>query len=347
MQLALFTKFIALAPQVLLSVLILNGCSDPASPNKNSNLDTAHQATNRNSTIIDKHSAQLPPESNYQSLFITDRIEKPNSVIQATAVPIAYGEDNIADFKQFIGNRPITNINDYKGKYSRRDVVEAAVFVQALRAGGFEKPIELVPVGTYRRILKELINGQIAATVQSNWGEDVLKQSALLNSDALVREGEFVVGFYTHMDNINALSARNLRDLQELSAVSNRQWQSDWRELNRLGLKSLIHVTEWENMVKMVTSRRVDFVLAPFQPPEDFHLEFQDIRLEVIPNLKFQLPGTRHWSFSKKHPEGRNMFEAISKGIKILRQKGQIRQAYLESGFFDPRVEDWKVISAD
>lgn len=261
------------------------------------------------------------------------------------ALQIAYGADNIPDYKAFLGNNNPEDITIYSGNKARRDVIDGVLFVQALRLGGIKDEIEFVSFGTYKRMLHAIAKGQVVAGAQTNWGRDTLNKSQYYDTQPLVREGEFVVGIYTAIDNKKALASQSLADLQQLSAVSSKQWRNDWQRLEQLNLKALYNVPIWEHMVKMVASKRADFTLAPFQPNPDFKLLFDNVVLVPIPNIKLALEGTRHWTVSRQHPDGVRIFNALEKGLQQLHTDGRVKQAYTESGFFTEAVTKWSLIS--
>lgn len=269
---------------------------------------------------------------------------KANVAMATDALQIAYGADNIPDFNVFVGDKKAENINIYSGEKTRRDVIDGVLFVQALRLGGIQEEIKFTSFGTYSRMLHAIAKGQVVAGAQTNWGRDTLNQDQFYDTQPLVREGEFVVGIYTAADNHKALSTQSLAGLQKLSAVSSKQWRNDWQRLEQLGVKRLYNVPIWEQMVKMVASQRADFTLAPFQANNDFKLRFDNVVLVPIPNIKVALAGTRHWTVSRKHPDGMRVFNALEKGLLQLRQEGRVNRAYTESGFFTEAVNNWQLI---
>jgi hypothetical protein len=65
-----------------------------------------------------------------------------------------------------------------------------------------------------------------------------------------------------------------------------------------------------------------------------------------INNLKMFLPDTRHFVVSKRHPEGKAVFQALNKGLEILRINGTIEKALKQSGFINEKVTDWQTINS-
>jgi hypothetical protein len=61
-----------------------------------------------------------------------------------------------------------------------------------------------------------------------------------------------------------------------------------------------------------------------------------------LPNCKVAIMGSRSWIVAKASPLADVILHALARGVKILRDNGTIARAYQESGFFNPRVADWK-----
>ncbi len=249
--------------------------------------------------------------------------------------------DVMADYHRFLNKRDVLQLSDFSGPYSRRDVVEVALFHQALHQGGWRTPLKFQDMPSVERLRRELGTGHVISSSTSYWSEDISGAEAHIHlSQAVIGNGEFEAGFYTVETNTRAMRAKSLADLQALSGLSNQTWLVDWRNLKRLGLQAQ-HVTNWELMPKMVAAGRADFLLAPFQATPDLSLQVGSVRLTPIPGLKVGMQGTRHYLISKVHPDGQGLQAALNNGLQQLRQQGVIRKAYTQSGFFNPRVSDW------
>lgn len=258
----------------------------------------------------------------------------------AQSFVVAVPSDVLADYEQFIGGRDPVALTDFGGAHSRRDVVEVVLLQQALRRGGWHQTLELVGMPTTARLLREVEHGNTLCSATSYWRDDVAAGNVHY-SDSVVESGEFEAGLYTLASNERAIAAKNLADVRRLTILSNRSWVVDWRTLEQLGIANLQHVGQWDVMPRMVAKGRADLLLAPFQPTPDLSLTVEGIRLVPVPRLKIGLAGTRHFIVSRRHPQGVALLEALNTGLAQLRRKGVVRQAYVQSGFFNPRVVDW------
>lgn len=265
---------------------------------------------------------------------------------QPEVVSIGVPTDVLRDYYAFMSGRDPAHVNDYSGPHSRRDVVEVLLTQQALALGGISAIIDFVPVPSYLRLRAEIQEGTIALSGTSMWMTDLVKdKSDFFISDATIADGEFEAGIYVSPNNTRALSATTLERIQLLSAVSSRAWTPDWLTLKSLGLRDLQHVASWKTMVRMVAHERVDFLLAPFQPGQEMLLQVGKLSLTPIRGVKVGLRGSRHLAVSRRTPQCKKIFDALQKGLSILRERGTLKKAYEQSGFYSPNVKDWKRIN--
>ncbi len=260
---------------------------------------------------------------------------------------VAVPTDVLEDCRKFLRGRDPQSVTDFGGPFTRRDVVEVVLLQQALRRGGWNQRVELEALPNVARILREIEWAHAACSGTSFWREDIPAAStSFYFSDATVEMGQFEAGLYTVATNQRAMAAQSLADVQRLTALSNRGWIVDWRTLEQLGVVHLQHVGQWPAMPKMVAGGRADFLLAPFQASADLSLTVDAIRLVPIPKLKIGLRGTRHFLVSRRHAGAAALLDGLNAGLSTLRQKGVIRQAYEQSGFFNPRVAQWTTLRA-
>ena len=100
-------------------------------------------------------------------------------------------------------------------------------------------------------------------------------------------------------------------------------------------------------MFSLVLYRNVDFTIQEFANTSDLAYTFQGKRLIPVPGIKLVLDGSRHFLVSKKHKNGKKVYQALEKGLKILREKGTVQRYLTESGFYRKELESWKPIYVD
>ena len=151
----------------------------------------------------------------------------------ATAANGVIPKDVLADYKKFIGTQSPNQLRSFKGRHSRRDVVEVAIILQALSRAEEQEAIEFKVVESYSRQLADVASSRAALAMTSVWSSDAKQlENQVYFSDELVKAEEFVAGFYVRPDNENALNAKSLQDLARLKTVSNAAWHRDWETLH-------------------------------------------------------------------------------------------------------------------
>jgi len=229
----------------------------------------------------------------------------------------------------------VTTIDNFSGAAIRRDVVDMIIAQQALKLGGFKHQFNYASGKVNFRNTKMLQNGRLLISFDSYWLEDAkVLQEYLYISHPVIRKEEYIAGIYTSPNNTKVLNIKKLQDFTTLTAVSTPKWRTDWKTLEALPLKELIREDEWLSMARMVSIQWIDFLLMPFNSTPDQSFTLENITLIPVKNIGIELLDSRHFVISKKHPQGKEAFKAINKGLTILRERGLIRKAYQQAGFF-------------
>jgi hypothetical protein len=262
-------------------------------------------------------------------------------------VPVAVADDVLKDYTSWLNGRDVLSVTAFGGPGTRRDVVEVALFQQALAQGGWSESISLIGVPSYARLQEELRTGHVAASANTLWRSDLLLLDGVAVSHPLIPVGEFEAGIYTTSANAAAYSVTDREGVRQLRFVSSKTWTADWRTLEALAPVQIDDVATWEAMVRMVVDQRVDAVLAPFQSTEDLSMQAYGATLVPIPGLKIGLTGSRHFAVAGRHHDGARLMECLNRGLLLLKANEVIRQAYRESGFLNPKTDDWQLITVD
>ena len=230
---------------------------------------------------------------------------------------------------------------------SQREIVEMIILQKALYLGGEKSSVVFKRKDSLAlREVTPLIKGESLLYGNTLWFETVRDyQGSLYISDPIIRYGEFEAGFYTSVDNEKALST-TIDTLSELTVITSRQWIADWRALHNSSVQPINFMGSWIEMLSMVEYRVVDAMLINFSLKKNLQLLFNGKIYVPIPNIKIMLPGSRHFVVSKKHPHGLRVFKALNKGIKIMRQRGEIEKLYRQAGFINSKVRDWALANS-
>ncbi|WP_348945289.1 hypothetical protein ABHF33_01395 [Chitinibacter sp. FCG-7] len=255
---------------------------------------------------------------------------------------LAVPRDVILDYQKLLRHRDILDVREYSGVGARRDTVELVLFQQALMRGGLDERVRLIPVDSYARILVEVEAGNVTASGTSVWASDVQQTRARM-SVPLIRDGEYVVGFYM-AEGHPGLRSATLKDLRSMTAVTNRAWKNDVATLESLGVSKIESAPTFAMIAKMLKGERGDFTLASFKSSPDMSFEVEGARLFPAKGMKVAMPGSRHFLVSPTG-HGAVVFEALNKGLSQMRRDGTLRRAYTEAGFFNARVESWTLVN--
>ncbi|GGY82017.1 hypothetical protein GCM10011613_28400 [Cellvibrio zantedeschiae] len=262
------------------------------------------------------------------------------------AVLVAVNEDIPADYKRFLHGRDPVDVQAFNTDGARRDIVEITLLMQALRLGGFTKPVELRVEPSYLRLLRGVADGRFVSSGALMWKSDIdMLKPALHVSRPLVKEGEFVVGVYTTQKKLQRVTNYAPYNLNQLNIVTNSQWKSDVQTLKDLGFNRITYSPNWVNIARMIEAGRADITLAPFQTTPQMTIAVDDVTLYPIKGVKVAISGSRHWPISRKHPYGEEFFQALERGLALLESKGTIARAYRECGFFHPDVGPWTLLA--
>lgn len=254
-------------------------------------------------------------------------------------------DDVYEDYLRFLAGRSPIEVVNFHGDYIRRDVVDMIIVQQALMLGGFKKSFLYRSGKVNFRNTRLLEQGKLLLSFDSYWLADAeVLDDKLFISSAIIREGEYFAGIYSHPANKNVAKLATFNDFSQLTAVSTPRWRTDWQTLSGLPLKELFVEHEWLAQAQMVHRQWADFMMMPLMPSLRNRYKLEEIELVAHPTAILELHGSRHFVISKLHPDGESAFQAIQKGIEVLRAQGRIKRAYQEAGFI-PDLSHYRVIN--
>ncbi|KZN58818.1 hypothetical protein [Pseudoalteromonas luteoviolacea] len=253
-------------------------------------------------------------------------------------------------YNEFLNGRSPIDVQDFQPttKGSHIEIIEMVLLQQALFLGGETREVVFNPKPSVNIMeFSDMISGDSLILARSVWHEDILNyRGSLYVSDAVVEFGDYEAGLYVTKRNI-ALQNLPKEQLEQLTVVANPRWRVDWRALNNTPINIVSFIGPWETMLNMVETDIVDAMLVNFSVSEDLLLNFEGREYVPIQNLKMMLPDSRHFIVSKRHPQGEQIFAALNRGLKILKKKGILRRALMQSGFINHLVSDWQFINED
>jgi hypothetical protein len=246
-------------------------------------------------------------------------------------------------FENWTAATPWEQIKNYRNGNASRPVVDLLLELQALKAGGLDFDFELVRKLTYELAKIEVIEGRAELTAETIWNDEIARNAnALLKTDEIIRTGEFVKGIYVLPTNARLLKINSLDELRDSVVAVVATWALDVKTMDEMKLKGIVKAIRPELVFSMIQKQQADFTLSEFSASPDMGIVSGGTKLVPVPNCKVAILGSRSWVVSKASPQADEILSALTNGVKILRENGTIERAYQESGFFNPRVADWK-----
>lgn len=243
----------------------------------------------------------------------------------------------------FLGGRSALEVDSYSSPYlSAIAPVEHVLFRKAILLGGIDAVFEDIIVPNSARARACVHNGSTLSGGSAQWHSYRRELGdRVLESDVVIAPGVYEKGIYVAPDKLRQIRVKSRDDLAKLSAVSDKNWATDWATLSSLKPAKLYSAPTRASQFKMVEAGRADFTLQDFSNLPDLSIEEQGARLYPIPGVKVALIGTRHFFINQDFPHSRAVFEALQKGLKILKQRGEIDRALQESGITNRAVAGW------
>lgn len=235
------------------------------------------------------------------------------------------------------------DIKNFKSGNASRPAVDLVLELQALKAGGLDFDFELVRTLTYELAKMEVVQGRADLSAETIWDNEIAEHAAAVRKGPeVIRNGEFVKGVYTLPANAKLLAITTLDELRAYIGAVVGTWALDAKTLDDLKPKAVVRKPTPEIVFTTVKAGQADFTLAEFSSSADMAVELGGVKLVPVPNVKVAIMGSRSWCVAKASPEADALLKALEAGEKALRESGTIERAYQESGFFNPRVADWK-----
>lgn len=247
-------------------------------------------------------------------------------------------------YNQWVEGTSCEKIDNFDSPYAHRVTVELMLVCKALHLSGVNPVINLINFDYIARAKKVMRKGELDMSAQSRWLSSINPEIFYI-SQPIVRKGEFKKGIFGLESNKALFKVDSLEKLREFTALSSQNWTVDWRTIKELGLPVENSNGQIQMMYQMINKKRADYVLGEFRSADSFSNEFDGVTLTAVPNITLVLNESRHFIVSKNSPNAKKIFEALEKGIDILRSQGTIERAYFESGFYNNKVKNWKVLS--
>ncbi len=218
------------------------------------------------------------------------------------------------------------------------------ILKQALNKVGLTTKFEFVISPTYKRSLLLVQSGDALLTLstlrEGYTPPETLKSSVLIGSQDMVR------GIYGLKSNHALMKVQTLGELKKLSAVTNLAWGGDINALRAIEPAKFDLVSSLSSIFMRIAYRNTDFTLLdlPIGTPE-FQRQYKGVILIPVPGLLINTNTTRHFLISKRHPDSQTVYQALEKGLKIMREQGLIKRYYQQVKKFPSDLPSWKILN--
>jgi hypothetical protein len=244
-------------------------------------------------------------------------------------------------FTRWTDGRPVAEIDDFGSALATRGVVDFVLQVQALHLAGLDFDFELRVSDNIARAGHEVAQGYADLSAET-MGDANVESDDLIRTSPLIGSGEFEKGLYTVPANESMLHVASLEDVRAFVGVTVVSWAVDVRTLKAMGLRKIEQVFKAENLFAALGQRRADFTLLEFAATPDMSVTHEGVKLVPVPGVKVSLPGSRSWVVSRRSPHADLLVGSLERGLQALRREARVERAFRQSGFFHPRVVDWK-----
>ena len=257
------------------------------------------------------------------------------------AFPVGVPSDVLRDYRAWLGPRDPYALTRFEGAGARRDVVEVALFLQALDQGCNRRDVQWVEMDSYSLILSSLLAGNILATGTTIWSEP-FDEGLVALSPPTVPDGRFTALFYTAEGKQQRL--RRTGDLKRYTVVSSTDRERDWHALERLPVKDILDATDWSTMARWVSSGRADLLVAPANNSTGSRLSVDGVALAPMIGMRMLIPGSRHYGFHIHEFQGARAAACFARGLYNMIERGVVAQAYRDAGFWREDIDDWPYV---
>lgn len=268
----------------------------------------------------------------------------PSAVIASEAIPVSILKYHYEMLMEFLSEdgRSLEDIDSIKTKRLHRVLADQVIMAKALKLGGVTPNFKYVPVDNSARDRVEVKAGNVVLSAQDQWPFNF--DDSVFMTRPIIPENTFSKGVFGRSDHSNLMAVDSLESLQQYTAVYDKNWP-EWPIIETLGLKKLYHTATIENMFRMVAGERVDITFAEIPNDVDAPRVVDGVDLKLVKGIKLVVPASRNFMVSKYHPQGKRIYDALTKGLKMLHEQGEIERYMTEVGIINPTIADWVILN--
>lgn len=273
-------------------------------------------------------------------LFSLVALASSNAISAVILIP----SEVLSDYKSLVGDRIPADIRDFRGKGSRREVVEVILLLQALNAGDYTHEVRLRTSPSEAQSMRLLAAGEANLLGTTQWKQTLERfESRIEPSFTAIRAGEYHFGLYGCKGQLSGATA----NFASISVVADKRRAVEWSALQQAGFKSLTDFSTREARAKMVCLARVQATVAEFPSSSNLDINRGGYTLAPYEGVKLVVDASRHYAISTSAVGHDAVSLAVNRGLKVIRRKGVVRRALLQFGMHHPKTDGWRQITLD
>lgn len=239
--------------------------------------------------------------------------------------------------------------NEIPPEINSRCLTSLMILKNALILGGINPHLAFIETPNVRREEDDLVKGHAAVSTHlfNKNAIDLAKvKDKIYISDPVLEDGDYEKGIFCLPGNHKVLNSRTIDELKVAGIpLIGIHWTNDNETLQNMGFENIVKGPTMESLFRMLKAGRADWIPLGFHNSKDLSVRRADITLVPVKGIKISLRESRHYIISKVHPDGEKIFQALQKGIKIMRKQGMIKKMLTQGGYHCKATRNWKVLN--
>jgi len=243
----------------------------------------------------------------------------------------------------------VNNLSDAGIKGATRGFIQLIIIKQALYKGGLDVDFEFIEAPNEQRSNVLISEGKTVIShhllPQTSQPSNTFKSTVIMESRTLKK------GIYGLSTNKTLMNVKSIEDLKPLKGVLMSSWPTDIKTLENAGITQLALVPKYQNIFTRIAHRGTDYTLLehPYFHGKSYKniliQHMKNIKLFPVPNIVIAMEDSRHFYVSKKHTDGKRIFTALEKGLKIMKDEGTIKKYFQQINVIRKDLDDYKVLN--
>ncbi len=244
-------------------------------------------------------------------------------------------------------------------KNKNLDAITLVILKQALHHGGLLANFDYMLSPNHARSQKLVQSGNVLVAMveikDDSTPKHTLKTSSLGSSPIIYR------GIFGLESNHALMKVKTLKELRKFSAVTEASWESSIDLLQEIPPAELYLAPNRDSLFKMIAYRNFDFTVLNFKEKSEngYYLynkhnvpkgnkKLDNPLIVPVPGVGLQITQSSsiHFILAKKRPESQKIYQALEKGLAIMRQQGLLQQYFDNSYLAQPNLAHLKILNS-